>query len=158
MKEVVPPRSLITSSRVRTRHRRLASVSVMKSPRTSNITNNDGEQRDQPVLNEQTPLLKKEVARFSDAVPSASEIDEEAAQESVDGCPVPEETRSIGGIISILLIGMVIVLFSGGFSFFLKIQKHDPMSTTSKPRLTSVRRRIHWKCRYFACPRNKWNH
>jgi hypothetical protein len=78
----------------------------MKSPRTSNITNNDEEHSEHPVLDERTPLLKKPVTRFNDNIPCVSEIDEEAAEELVDKAGLGQETRNIGGVISILLIGL----------------------------------------------------
>jgi len=155
---------LITSSRVKSRYRRLPSIAVMNSPRISNLTNNDGDYSDQTTPNEQTPLLKKGDARFNDVVPCVSEIDEEAAQALVDKCAPREESRNIGGVISILLIGVSKTRkpFLPQTFFLLSPEARSRMiiqaASTLKPPLTTICRRIHCKCRYFACPCHKWHY
>ncbi|KAE9364881.1 major facilitator superfamily transporter [Stipitochalara longipes BDJ] len=79
---------------------------MASSTRTLNLANGN----EQLVPDERTPLLKKESARFDDAVPCDAEFDEEAARVLVDKS-LPEEekeSRNIAGVISILLIGVFI--------------------------------------------------
>jgi len=75
---------------------------MTSSTRTLNLANNNG----QSVPNERTPLLKKESARLDNDVPCVAKFDEEAARALVDKSLPEEEPRSIGGVISILLIGV----------------------------------------------------
>jgi hypothetical protein len=118
-----PHYPLITSSRVESRHRRLLSIAVMNTSRTLNLANNDGEYSDQTIPNERTPLFKKEDARFNDAIPCVSEIDEEAAQALVDKSLPQEGSRNIGGVISILLIGVSTDFSPTDFLFSLKLNR-----------------------------------
>ena len=92
---------------------------MTSSSRNLNLANNDGEYVNERVPDERTPLLKKESARFDDAVPCVAEIDEEAGRVLVDKSVPEQESRNIAGVISILLIGVsMISFFRRGDSFF----------------------------------------
>jgi len=95
----------------------------MNSPRILNFTNNDGDYSDQAVPNERTPLLKKEDARFNEVIHCVGEIDEEAAQALVDKSHPWEESRNIGGVISVLLIGVSACFSPEAFVFLLKLDR-----------------------------------
>jgi hypothetical protein len=75
---------------------------MTSSSRTLNLANGN----EQLVPDERTPLLKKESARFDDAVPCVAEIDAEAGRVLVDKSLPEEESKNISGVISILLIGV----------------------------------------------------
>ncbi|KAN0099992.1 MFS general substrate transporter [Hyaloscypha variabilis] len=77
---------------------------MTSSSRTLNLANGN----EQLVPDERTPLLKKESARFDDAVPCVAEIDAEAGRVLVDKSLPEEESKNISGVISILLIGVFI--------------------------------------------------
>jgi len=81
---------------------------MTSSSRTLNLANGNK----QLVPDERTPLLKKESARFDDAVPCVAEIDEEAGRVLVDKSLPEEESKNIAGVISILLIGMCRCFYS----------------------------------------------
>lgn len=79
----------------------------MGTPGTLNLTNNDRECHE---ADERTPLLKEEVARYSagngnGTIARVCHVDEEAAPLADKSTP-QEQPRNIGGVISILLIGV----------------------------------------------------
>jgi hypothetical protein len=95
---------------------------MTSSNRILNFTNNDREHGDEHVPDERTPLLKKESARFDDAVPCVAEIDEEAGRELVDKSAPDKKSRNIADVISILLIGVsaYFLLRRGNFLILLE--------------------------------------